>query len=388
MPYATTLLVICLTVSPPSPASNAASESPAASRPLPSALAERATSRYAGLVHRAYADSLDAARTMRDAITEMLASPSEASLRAAREAWVRARLVYGRTEAFRFYGGPIDGRRDGVETLVNAWPLDEGFIDAVEGRPDAGIVNDATRYPVIDAAILELLNQRGGETQVATGWHAIEFLLWGQDLDPVGPGGRPHTDFVAGIGRNAERRREYLEAVTALLLRHLAGLRDAWAPDGQNYRRDFEADPQDALRRMLTGVTLLAGFEMSGERLAVAIETRDQEEEHSCFSDTTHVDFIANMRGIEDIHGGPDGLGAVARAIDESLAARLDRAIERSTRAIAAIPPPFDAAMRGEDGTPGRAALREAMESLEALAALYSEVALRLGHRLPVEPEL
>ena len=50
-------------------------------------------------------------------------------------------MVYSPTEVFRFYGGPIDDD-NGPEGLLNAWPLDEVFIDYVLGNPDAGIIND------------------------------------------------------------------------------------------------------------------------------------------------------------------------------------------------------------------------------------------------------
>ena len=82
-------------------------------------------------------------------------------------------------------------RTDGPEGLINAWPLDEAYIDYVEGDPAAGVVNDPDTYPTIDAELLTSLNEQGGEANISTGWHAIEFLLWGQDLSTDGPGDAP-----------------------------------------------------------------------------------------------------------------------------------------------------------------------------------------------------
>ena len=184
---------------------------------------------YSAMVHDSYAKSLASATEMDVAIDALAADPTEANLEAARDAWLTARDDYGLTEAFRFYGGPIDADEGGVEGLVNAWPLDEAYIDSVQGSPDSGIINLPDQYPTIDADLLVSLNESGGETNISTGWHAIEFLLWGQDLSTDGPGARPVSDFVST--RHADRRISYLTVSSDLLLEHLTSLVDAWAPD-------------------------------------------------------------------------------------------------------------------------------------------------------------
>ena len=135
---------------------------------------------YADGVYALYRKSLASASVMDTAIDRFIAAPAPATLEAAKRAWLVARDDYGPTEAFRFYGGPIDNEEDGPEGLLNAWPMDEAYIDYVEGDPAAGIINNPETYPVIDAALIESLNEAGGEENVSTGWHAIEFLLWGR----------------------------------------------------------------------------------------------------------------------------------------------------------------------------------------------------------------
>src|SRR5918995_1126150 len=131
-------------------------------------------------------------------------------------------------------------------SLVSAGPSDEAYIDYVDGDPTAGIVNDPETYPTIDAELVTSLNEQGGETNISTGWHAIEFLLWGQDLSAGGPGGRPVTDYTTAD--NSDRRATYLTVVSDLLIEHLTGLVDAWAPDADNYRAEFTAlEPTAAL---------------------------------------------------------------------------------------------------------------------------------------------
>ncbi|MBX6391994.1 MAG: iron-regulated protein, partial [Burkholderiales bacterium] len=175
---------------------------------------EAVLTHYGALVHANYEDSLAAAKKLQQAVHAFVAAPSEAGLEAARKAWLEAREWYGQTEAFRFYGGPIDGE-DGPEGRINAWPMDEAYVDFVDGQPDAGFIND--RSVPIDRDTLIGLNEKDGEENISTGWHAIEFMLWGQDRYADSAGRRAYTDFVDGKAPNADRRREYLKVITDLL---------------------------------------------------------------------------------------------------------------------------------------------------------------------------
>ena len=183
---------------------------------------------YASGVYHLYSQSLQSAQALDQAIDRFLDEPTPGHLEAAKRSWLTARDDYGPTEAFRFYDGPIDHPESGPEGLINAWPLDEAYIDYVVDSPDAGIVNDPETFPVIDADLLVSLNEVGGEENVSTGWHAIEFLLWGQDLNADGPGERPVEDFT--VNPNADRRATYLAAASDLLLVHLQDMTNAWAP--------------------------------------------------------------------------------------------------------------------------------------------------------------
>ena len=352
------------------------------------AVADACVRAYAELVSREYLASLAAAEEMRAAIRAFCALPDEAMLARARESWIAARGIYGRTEAFRFGNGPIDTTRGGNETFLNAWPVDESYIEPQDERATSGIVRDAAKYPALGRAILRLHNQRGGETNVCTGWHAVEFMLWGRDLSETGPGARPASDFDDAGSPHAARRREFLLEVADMLCEDLERLVKAWAPDAENHRARFERDPK-AMKAILAGPALLAGFEMSGERLAVALETRDQEEEHSCFSDTTDRDFKANIRGIALVLRGRPGASAieVVAARDAGAARALEDALARAEAAVEAIPAPFDSAMRRPDGSPERATLLRALESLESLGEAVTRAAKSLGHELPTEPQ-
>ena len=335
---------------------------------------DAAVATYADGVHASYAASLASAEELDVAIDSFVADPTDATLEAAKSAWLAARDDYGPTEAFRFYGGPIDDEETGKEGLINAWPLDEAYIDYVEGNPEAGIINDPETYPTIDAELLVSLNEDGGETNISTGWHAIEFLLWGQDLSADGPGERRADDYAAAP--NADRRGTYLVVSSDLLVEHLAELEAAWAPDAENYRAEFEAlESDEALRMMITGIGELSRGELAGERMNVAYAERSQEDEHSCFSDNTTNDIINNARGIEMVltasyPGGVTGtsvLDLVAEA-DEELAEQLGAEVAASVAAVTAIPAPFDQHLADgvSDDEPGRQAILTGIELLEA----------------------
>ncbi len=343
---------------------------------------------YVRHAERTYDATLTAAQAMRAAVQSFCAEPSDAALARARESWTAAREVYGRTEAFRFGNGPIDAKRGGVETFVNSWPVDEAYIDAVEGSVGGGIIGNPAKYPALGRAILRLHNRRGGETNVCTGWHAIEFLLWGQDRSDSGPGARPVTDFVDGKAPFANRRREFLLEITDMLCEDLAKVDAQWHAGGENYRSRFEADPKAALQAIMTGVALLAGFEMSGERMAVAEETHDQEEEQSCFSDTTHLDFRANMRGIADVlrGDGAPGVIAVVATVDQARANAMTAALAAAVSAVDATPAPFDRAIRTAKGSPEHAQITAAIAALEKLGEEISAAAKLMGYSLPSEP--
>lgn len=337
-------------------------------------IAAEAVAGYADGVRAAYTASLASATAMDESIDAFLADPSDDTMAAARESWLAARDDYGPTEAFRFYGGPIDAEDDGVEGLVNAWPLDEAYIDGVDGDPDSGIVHDVEGTPEITADVLLAANEMGGETNVATGWHAIEFLLWGQDLSADGPGDRPVDDYVDAP--DADRRGTYLGVASDLLLTHLQGLVDDWEPEGaETYREEFlSLDTDEALTMVLTGIGELSRGELAGERMSVAFFDRSQEDEHSCFSDNTTADVVANAEGIRWVIEGDypglqvTGIDDVVQATDEDLAAALTAGAAASVEATEAIPAPFDQHLVADlgDDDPGRASILTAIEQLEA----------------------
>ncbi|MCB9436591.1 MAG: iron-regulated protein [Anaerolineales bacterium] len=350
------------------------------------ALKQEVIQTYADIVYANYADSHALALELQAAIEAFVADPADETLQAAKDAWLVAREPYGQTEAFRFYGGPIDDA-DGPEGLLNAWPLDEVYIDYVEGMPEAGIINDLATYPEITAELIESLNEQGAEENISVGFHAIEFLLWGQDLSADSAGQRPVSDYTTAP--NAERRAQYLTIATDLLVNHLTEMVEAWAPDMEdNYRAEFLAlEPDTALAHILTGIGVLSKSELAGERIFTAYDNQDQEDEHSCFSDNTHRDIINNAQGIANVYRGTytrvdstvvsgagltDLMAAVDPALNETVLAQLDLTLEL----VNSIHVPFDQAIVLPES---RSQIVEVVFGLQDQGDMFVEVAISLG---------
>ena len=349
---------------------------------------EQVVREYAQHVHRSYEQTARLAETLSRSIRTFLAEPNQTRLEEARSSWVKARQAYGRTEAFRFYEGPIDAPGgttipEGPEGRLNAWPLNEAHIDAIINTPQIEI----------SRAELESRNATDDEANVSLGWHAIEFLLWGQDLSTDGPGARPASDFVGTEGVPA-RRRAYLALCTELLLSDLQGLVTAWAPGQQNYRASFEAlPPSTALGYILTGLATLSGFEMASERIAVPLDSQSQEDEHSCFSDTTHLDFLSNAEGIALVYFAKNAeteASAFQRLLQNrtpELAEKIAVALRQSVELARNVPNPIDQALLAAENDPRRVHLQRLVEALQLQAELLKAAGRSLGVEVRVSAE-
>ena len=356
-------------------------------------LQEEVIATYAEIVERSYADTVIAAKDLRRRIDDFVDEPSEDGLNEARDAWRESREPYLQTEVYRFYGGPIDDD-DGPEGSINAWPLDEAYLDYVEGDQDAGIVNDPDVE--LDADTLDGLNGGGGvDENVATGYHAIEFLLWGQDRDEEGPGDRPYTDYVEdGTADHQERRGKMLSVLADLLVDQLSSVAEEWKDEPGTYRAEFEAGPKKtAISNILTGMIILSGFETGGERLQAALDSGSQEQEHSCFSDNTHRDMIQDIQGVlnvyegkyEDLEGDVFEGAAVydlVAAHDPDLADELMNKIKASLALAKDLDTPFDQSI-ALDNAKGRKKVEALVTSLREQEGLLEDVFRGLELNIP-----
>ena len=279
---------------------------------------------YADIAQAMYGDSLASARKLRAAVDALVKSPSERTMEAARTAWIASREPYQQTEVYRFGNAIVDE----WEGQVNAWPLDEGLIDYVDAgkygeasdenpwrtanviaNPELSIGGKTVHAKTLDWRLLRSLQEAGGvEANVAAGYHAIEFLLWGQDLNGTGPGAgaRPWTDYAKGeacTNGHCDRRGRYLQVATQMLVDDLAWMSKLWRDDGQ--ARTTLLENEDAgVTAMVTGLGSLSYGELAGERMKLGLMLHDPEEEHDCFSDNTHNSHYFDIQGMRAIYDG------------------------------------------------------------------------------------
>ncbi len=318
-------------------------------------------SNYADIAYAVFDDAYITAQNLQKAIDKLIDNPSTETLEQARNAWLASRVPYQQSETFRFSNPVVDD----WEGQLNAWPLDEGLIDYVakgyhhelgnEGAQANIIANTTLQVGAdkIDATsitpeLLASLNElAGSEANVATGYHAIEFLLWGQDLHgtEAGAGERAYTDYLQGencTNGHCDRRAQYLKAATQLLVQDLAWMKDQWAAEStDNYRTELLQQPaEEGLRKMLFGMGSLSLGELAGERMKVALEANSTEDEHDCFSDNTHNSHFYNEQGIYNVFNGSYTRvdGSVVKG-----ASLKDLVAEKDKTAAEAIAKQFDA---------------------------------------------
>jgi putative iron-regulated protein len=371
----------------------------------PSALAAEPTGaavlgNYADIAEAAYEDAWLTAKDLQEAVDAFLAQPADATHQAAKKAWLAARVPYQQTEAYRFGNAIVDD----WEGKVNAWPLDEGLIDYVAesygsesdenlyyvanvvAHPEISASGEAVDAAVIDAELLRALHEIDAiEANVSTGYHAVEFLLWGQDLNGTEPGAgvRPWTDFAADActGGNCERRRAYLKAATDLLVTDLEDMVGNWRKAGTARAALVDGEPKAGLGSILVGLGSLSYGELAGERMKLGLMLHDPEEEHDCFSDNTHNSHYYDALGIANVYLGQyervDGsevagasLSDLVAAADPDLDAEMRARLTDTLAAMAAIKDTAERGemaydqMIGEDNPKGNALVQAAIDAL------------------------
>ena len=375
---------------------------------------------YSDIALAGYEDSLTTAKTLEKAIDALIAKPSAETLEAAKTAWIAARRPYQQTEVYRFGNAIVDE----WEGKVNAWPLDEGLIDYV----DSSYGKDSDENPFyvvnviankkltaggekIDATnitpdLLESLQEVGGvEANVATGYHAIEFLLWGQDLNGTGPGAgkRAHTDFDTKncTNANCNRRASYLKAATSLLIKDLEEMVGYWKADGKARKGLLDGKEADGITAILTGMGSLSYGELAGERMKLGLLLHDPEEEHDCFADNTHESHYYDVVGIKNVYVGKyvrvdgstvqgpslsDLVKAKAADVDKAIMTDLGATMGRMTtlKERAEKTERYDQ-MIGEGNKEGNAVVQAAIDALVKQTRSIEKAVATLGVKIQIE---
>jgi putative iron-regulated protein len=336
---------------------------------------------YAELVAANYGDAAQGADDLSTAVDGFLDAPSAGSLNQLKAAYLAAREPFIVSEAYRFYGGPIDA----VWGQVNAWRMTPAFVDYTTLQGSVGIINDEATYPTIDEDLLVAVNMVEEPRDVAAGFHVIEFLIWGEDISAVEPGQRPFEDYTSNL--NHARRSKYLRVAAQLLAADLADVADAWG-EGGSYRAEFGAgDPQAALADILLGLRTLAEVELASRLLDSGMDWEPgadaPPDELSAYNDRTLIDLegaIVSMRNVyTGVYGDLDGpaLEDLVVAQDPDLDQQVQDQFQAVLDRVAAVPEPYETAVFTSDET--RETVDDVRDSLRALDALFEQVATTLG---------
>jgi putative iron-regulated protein len=262
-------------------------------------------------------------------------------------------------------------------------------VDYTAGNPQGGIINDVTQHPEITGLVLASLTGKGGTENLATGFHALEFLIWGQRLDQTaGPGERPYTDYVdGGTAANQDRRRAYLQTATTLLVADMRAVEAEWhLDDPESYGAGFvAASPVESLTKIYRGFSQMAISELYYERLSNPYRSKDRKDEESCFSESTLQDLIADAHGLESVYSGAYGslkgasLSDLIRAKDPKVDSALKDQLAAIRKAIEAIPDPFDHAVLADPASDPSQKVQAAIDACKPLTDLLGQGATALG---------
>jgi len=149
-------------------------------------------------------------------------------------------------------------------------------------------------------------------------------------------------------------------------------------------------DKNEAIRKMMVGMAILSKNELAGERMYVAYDNQDQEDEHSCFSDNTHRDINLNAKGIHNVYTGTylrtDGstvsgssIADLAQILAPNLHTQMLSSLSDSDTKCASIYVPFDQAivLPAE-----RVIVLDAVTHLQAQGDLIVQLAAAMGYTI------
>lgn len=294
--------------------------------------------RQADMAYVVYQDAWTLSKRLSSIIRLFVEEPTVSHMVAARKAWLNARETYLLTRVYQTAINSLeqDAKQEDIQqvyTRIEGWPIKEAAIDYVANDIDGDVgfplvlggkpfnlIAAEEALPALNSTVLEELQNK--QEQVLTGFHVIEFLLWGQDLNqdltanPIrdaSPGQRSLADYFSvqeqGLCRSGDkvvaftvcqRRAELLVAVADLLVDDLYNIMSAWEPEQGVFHNALNAQPQSGL------LALLDGFAEQLQQTTRLVEplNASQEWEESDFSDNTHRDIVLPIKGLENVYRG------------------------------------------------------------------------------------
>lgn len=358
---------------------------------------ERAMANYADMAWESHFDAGADADALAQSVVDFTANPDAQSFNFIQVQWGVARESWGFMEGFNIPDGPLQESH----RYINASNLDRSYIDFVSNDLSAGLVNDVDGYPSLTKMLLVDLHQIEGNDKVTTGFHAIEFLLWGEDYDAESDGKRDWRNFLdngEGTAQNQDRRLAYLTFATELLVEDIKGARNEWREDEGEYRSQFLAMEQnEQVRLVLTGMYRL-GQDMENRRLELPLMQMDIHADDSTFSDLSNDDLYYGANALQGIYLGrydedliddqtpEDGPGlhelvrSKATPIDERFRNELAELV--AAMDVLRQGDPLEVAVLSDIGSAERTAADDALAKLRQVNMTLLEIATLFGFSL------
>jgi putative iron-regulated protein len=357
----------------------------------PSALVKN----YALIVHANYEHALQTALALQKAVNALVTNPSDLTLNEARSAWIAAHAAYTPTQAYRFYGGPVDiaspyGRS--YANYLNAWPVDETTID----DPTVGQARIQNAFIPIGVDDLRRAHKQAVSSDVTLGYHVIEYLLWGKVENTAGPGGKGYWEFATGKRKDErvlnERRRTYLVNVTEALVQDLQAVVNAWSPDQNNYATQLLSMPEhEAIGKIVTGLGTFASTFMANGILKRSLTSGNSRDESSRFSDTTKQELLHGLSGIQAVYAGVYGdiqgesLSVRVEAIAPTLETLIYKQLEKCAASLSTLPDAYSQLRALPRNSEARKHAEAAASDLLRLGELMRQLGSALGANVEIK---
>ena len=244
------------------------------------------------------------ARQLESSVIALLNAPGPALKTSAQERWQAAHRAW---MAYRLFVTD-----DQLAQRLDAWPIQPGFIDSIDGYPDSGIVNDETLM-----LSRETLIEQHGITdygEASLGLHPMEFMLFERDV----------AQFVAGNDVN-DRRRKLLGLLSTILLEDIG--------ETPVSALNEDSTPDQLLLQMLTL--------LQAETARLFIEATQFAEGHGFRSFSQTDSLIQSVTTLDTLAGTSSALHPVLQTIDADIAADFDKTM-KMTQTLLANPIPDD----------------------------------------------
>ncbi|WP_250656624.1 imelysin family protein [Alkalimarinus coralli] len=261
---------------------------------------------------KGFSSTCSTAEQLQRSIERFLSTPSQKGLTEAKQAWASAHQHYLATQLFRNINiqHPIldksttDPVQHSIFIRIDQTPLLPGYLDQIEGYPKTGYVFSSLP---IDRQTLNKEHQFADTAYVALGFHAIEFLLWGET-------NRPFTDFLAlstelksGMTDNPDtfklRRSKLLALTTNLLVEDLKQLCNEWNIDGGYYatslRKQLNSEQHSAISAAVE--QSIANIQVEIAKIRQAKEEDKEIELHSAFANNNQLDTQRQIETLDTL---------------------------------------------------------------------------------------